>query len=75
MNLGWMSPGALIAAIRRVALGARKVFWGKPSGWPGAGLIVVVGAAAVFLASVVIVAIILYLVWAFACGWGRGPCL
>jgi hypothetical protein len=70
-----MNPGlavaALVVAIVTVALGARQVFSGRATGWPGAGLIAVVGISALFL----VLAVILYLVWAFACGWGRGPCL
>ena len=69
-----MNPGlavaALVVAIIAVALGARQVFWGRPSGWPGAALIVVVGISALFL----VLAIILALVFGFACDWGRGPC-
>jgi hypothetical protein len=68
-----MNPGLLVAAlfiaVFTVALGARQVLWGKPKGWSGAGLIFVVGTSALFL----VLAVTLYLVWAFACS--RGPCL
>ncbi len=69
-----MNPGlpvaALVIAIFAVALGARQVFWGRPSGWPGAALIVVVTIAGLIL----VLAVIVIMTFAVVCGHGR-PCL
>jgi|GEM_PF-5016191 len=68
MNPGWWVWVVLALAIAVLGLGGRKLFRGRPTGWPGAGLIVVVGISALIVA----LAIILALVFWFLCH--SGPC-
>lgn len=66
MNPAWILAG-LGLAIAVLALGGRKVFWGRPSGWPGAGLIMLVGMSAFLLALAIILALAMFLVLNPAC--------